>query len=85
MVPYDASGTNQIKAQLFVATFVKGLCRGIRHHYTLTREDGYKYVNRFLPQTSLQDDCLPVERFRGGGRDFCVSTRGPQTSTDQEW
>ena len=28
LVPYDPSGTNQIEAQLFVATFVKGLCRG---------------------------------------------------------
>ena len=37
-VPYDVSGTSQIKAQLLVATFVKGLYRG-RYHNTLTCED----------------------------------------------
>ena len=33
LVPYDACGTNQIEAQLLVATFVKGLCRGTISQY----------------------------------------------------
>ena len=33
LVPYDASRTNQLEAQLFVATSVKGLCRGTISQY----------------------------------------------------
>ena len=27
LVPYDACGTNQLKDELLLATFIKGLCR----------------------------------------------------------
>ena len=58
LVPYDAYGTDQLEAQLLVAT-----CVEVRYHYTLTCEDGLILTPWFWSRIFLKVNALSLRRY----------------------